>query len=99
MGLASELSAANPTRLFLTIDKVEAVDPAGKVLASLSGTTLATWWSQRAATRHSPPAALPEIFVDVALAAGSPLPLQVHPASRSRASWPTQRETCGVPCE
>ena len=40
--LAYELIVNNPSPLFITIEKVEAVDPAGKVLASVSGDALST---------------------------------------------------------
>ena len=39
--LAYELVASNASKLFLTLDRVELVDPAGSVVASLSGPALA----------------------------------------------------------
>ena len=39
--LAYELVASNASKLFLTLDRVELVDPAGSVVSSLSGPALA----------------------------------------------------------
>ena len=77
--LAYELSAVNPTRLFLTIDKVEAVDSAGKVLESLSGPALARMVVAQGSGTRLAPGASAYVFLDVTLAAGSRVPVAVAP--------------------
>ena len=76
--LAYELVVTNPSKFFITLDKVEAVDPAGKVLASVSGDALA-----RMTTRYSGsnnlwgPGQSGIVFMDVTLAPGDPVPASV----------------------
>lgn len=76
--LAYELVATNPTRLFLTLDKVEAVDPAGKVLATLSGDALAAMITNYAGSgARLPPGGSATVFMSVDLPQGAGLPTSV----------------------
>jgi Peptidase family M23 len=76
--LAYELVVTNPSNLFVTLDKVEAIDPAGKVLATMSGDALA-----KMTTRHSgsnnlwEPGQSGVVFMDVTLAPGEAVPASV----------------------
>ena len=76
--LAYELMITNPSNLFVTIDKVEAIDPAGKSLETMSGEALA-----RMTTRYSgsnnllAPGQAAIVFMDVSFAAGDKLPRSV----------------------
>lgn len=76
--LAYELVATNPSRLFLTLDKVEAVDPAGKVLATLSGDALPAMITNYAGSgAQLPPGGAATVFMSVSLPTGAPLPASV----------------------
>lgn len=73
--LAYELLVVNPSRFFVTIDKIEATDLAGAVLATLEGDALAgltTLWSGEKETL--PPGGSAAIFLDVTFPAGAALP-------------------------
>ena len=76
--LAYELMITNPSNVFVTIDKVEAVDPGGKSLETMSGEALA-----RMTTRYSgsnnllAPGQTAIVFMDVRFAAGDKLPQSV----------------------
>ena len=92
--LAYELIVTNPSNLFVTLDKVEAVDPAGKVLASVSGEALA-----KMTTRHSgsdnlwAPGQSGIVFMDVTLAPGDAVPASVA----ARMTITRQSSTDGKP--
>ena len=73
--LAYELLVTNPSSFFVTLDKVEAIDPAGKILASVSGKAL-----DKMTTRYSGsgnlwgPGQSGIVFMDVTLAPGDAVP-------------------------
>jgi hypothetical protein len=76
--LAYELLLSNASKMFLTIDKVEAVDPAGKLLWSLEGDALQKMtmlYSGEGATL--PGGGTGVVFMDVSFAVGEPLPQSV----------------------
>ena len=76
--LAYELIVTNPSPLFITIEKVEAVDPAGKVLASVSGDALSTMTTRyQGANNVWEPGQSGTVFMDVTLAPGEPVPQSV----------------------
>ena len=76
--LAYELIVTNPSNFFITLDKVEAVDPAGKVLATMTGSALS-----KMTTRYSGaenlwrPGQSGTVYMDVTLAPGEPVPASV----------------------
>ncbi|MGH6658754.1 MAG: M23 family metallopeptidase [Sphingomicrobium sp.] len=76
--LAYELVVTNPSNMFVTIAKVEALDPAGKTLVAMVGDALA-----QMTTRYSgadnllAPGQTAIIFMDVTFAAGATLPESV----------------------
>lgn len=78
MHLAYELIVTNPSNFFITLDKVEAIDPSGKVLASISGDALA-----KMTTRYSgsnslwAPGQSGTVYMDVTLAPGEVVPASV----------------------
>jgi hypothetical protein len=73
--LAYEWIAANPTRLFITLDKIEAVDAQAHVLGALQGAPLAamTIVHGGAGTTMAPGGSA-VIYLDTSLAAGARLP-------------------------
>lgn len=76
--LAYELLVANNSRLFVTLDKVEAVDPAGAALWSLEGDPLAALTMIYAGSgRTVSPGGTAAVFMDVSFAKGTPLPADV----------------------
>lgn len=76
--LAYELTLANPSRLFVTLDKVEAVTPEGIVLDTLEGGKLAARLQRFAGEGPTlPPGAVATLFIDVALPDGTPLPARL----------------------
>ena len=76
--LAYELIVSNPSPLFITIEKVEAVDPAGKVLASVSGDALAKMTTRYQGSNNVwEPGQSGTVFMDVTLAPGEPVPASV----------------------
>lgn len=73
--LAYELRVDNPSKLFVTLDKIETVDPAGTVLGTLEGDGLramTTAWS--GADARLPPGGTAAVFLDVTLAPDAPPP-------------------------
>jgi murein DD-endopeptidase MepM/ murein hydrolase activator NlpD len=76
--LAYELVAVNATKLFVTLDKVEAVDAQGKVLAAMNGAELAAMMTVHGGNRATlSPGGSAFIFLDVTVAAGAPMPKQL----------------------
>jgi len=76
--LAYELLLSNSSKMFLTVDKVEAVDPGGRVLSGIDGDALRKMtmlYSGEATTL--PPGGTGIVFMDVSFAAGAPLPRTV----------------------
>jgi murein DD-endopeptidase MepM/ murein hydrolase activator NlpD len=76
--LAYELLVVNPSNLFITLEKVEAVDKAGKVLSSLAGDRLAAMM-RKTAPGHEPvaPGGTATVFLDVSFAPGLALPQKI----------------------
>ncbi|MCB4767154.1 M23 family metallopeptidase [Ancylobacter sp. Lp-2] len=73
--LAYELSIGNPSRLFVTLHKVEAVTPDGTVLATLEGERLATMLQRFGGEGPTlAPGTVATLFMDVALAGDAPVP-------------------------
>lgn len=73
--LAYELLLSNTSKMFVTIDKVEAVDPSGNVLWSLDGDPLKSMTMLYSGTGSTlPPAGTGIIFMDVSFAPGERLP-------------------------
>ncbi|MET3352427.1 UNVERIFIED_ORG: hypothetical protein ABID33_000310 [Xanthobacter viscosus] len=76
--LAYELYVTNPTKLFVTLDKVEAVDSAGQVLASLEGAGLRALQTVYAGTDGTmAPGGIAAVFLDVPFARDAKLPERV----------------------
>lgn len=76
--LAYELYVTNPTKLFVTLDKVEAVDSAGQVLASLEGAGLRVLQTVYAGTDGTiSPGGIAAVFLDVPFARDAKLPERV----------------------
>lgn len=76
--LAYELYVTNPTKLFVTLDKVEAVDSAGQVLASLEGAGLRALQTVYAGTDGTiSPGGIAAVFLDVPFARDAKLPERV----------------------
>lgn len=76
--LAYELIVANPSKEFVTLDKVTAVDPAGKALWSLEGDALAAMARLYAGNGTTvPPGGTAVVFMDVSFAKGEALPERV----------------------
>lgn len=76
--LACELYVTNPTKLFVTLDKVEAVDSAGQVLASLEGAGLRALQTVYAGTDGTiAPGGIAAVFLDVPFARDAKLPERV----------------------
>ena len=73
--LAYELVVTNPSPMFITLDKVEAIDPAGKVLASVSGDALAKMTTRYSGSNNLlAPGQSGIVFMDVTLAPGEAVP-------------------------
>jgi hypothetical protein len=76
--LAYELLVVNPSNLFVTLDRVEAVDGEGRSLAALDGDRLAAMTKLYAgAGRTLPPGGSAIVFMDVSLGKDAPPPAQV----------------------
>jgi hypothetical protein len=76
--LAYELMVTNPSHLFVTLDKVEAVDPAGAALWSLEGDALTAMTQMWGGTdRMIDPGGTAIVFMDVSFAADAALPARV----------------------
>ncbi|MFG1281521.1 M23 family metallopeptidase [Xanthobacter autotrophicus] len=76
--LAYELYVTNPTKLFVTLDKVEAVDSTGQVLASLEGAGLRVLQTVYAGTDGTiAPGGIAAVFLDVPFARDAKLPERV----------------------
>lgn len=76
--LAYELLVVNPSDLFITLDKVEAVDGQGRSLATLDGERLAAMTKLYAgAGRTLPPGGSGLVFMDVSLGQAAPPPAQL----------------------
>ncbi|MFG1381764.1 M23 family metallopeptidase [Xanthobacter versatilis] len=76
--LAYELYVTNPSKLFVTLDKVEAVDSAGQVLASLEGAGLRALQTVYAGTDGAiAPGGISAVFLDVPFARDAKLPERV----------------------
>lgn len=73
--LAYELLIVNPSRLFVALDTVAAVDDAGNALSILEGDRLAALTTIYGATGNAlPPGGSAVVFMDVSLAGGKALP-------------------------
>ena len=73
--LAYELIASNTSKLFITLDKVEAVDQDNHVLGTLAGTPLAAMVTLHGGSGTTiSPGGSAIIFMDTAFAAGASLP-------------------------
>jgi murein DD-endopeptidase MepM/ murein hydrolase activator NlpD len=76
--LAYELLVVNPSNLFVTLDKVEATDGAGRSLSTLDGDRLAAMTRLYAGTgRALPPGGSGVVFMDVSFAKGETPPPRV----------------------
>lgn len=76
--LAYELMVNNPSRLFVTLDKVEALDPAGNVVATITGEALAKMITRyEGANNLLGPGQSAIVYMDVNFAAGETLPQSV----------------------
>ncbi|GLK83732.1 M23 family metallopeptidase [Ancylobacter defluvii] len=76
--LAYELIVTNSSRLFVTVDKVEAVTPEGATLATLEGKRLAAMLQRFGGEGPTlAPGTTATLFMDVALPDGAPLPGQI----------------------
>ncbi|MFG1242063.1 M23 family metallopeptidase [Xanthobacter sp. V7C-4] len=76
--LAYELYVTNPSKLFVTLDKVEAVDSAGQVLASLEGAGLRALQTVYAGADGAiAPGGIAAVFLDVPFARDAKLPERV----------------------
>ncbi len=76
--LAYELLLSNSSKMFLTIDRVEAVDPSGKLLSALEGDALGKMTMLYAGERTTlPPGGTGVVFMDVSFAASEQLPPSV----------------------
>ena len=92
--LAYELVVTNPSNLFVTIDKVEAIDPAGKVVGATSGEALAKMTSRYSGSNNLlAPGQTAIIFMDVSFAPGDKLPQSVL----ARVSVSRQSDNDGKP--
>jgi hypothetical protein len=73
--LAYELLATNTSKLFITLDKVEALDPGNQVLGTLAGTALASMVTLPGSSgQRIAPGGSAIIFMDTAFTAGAKLP-------------------------
>lgn len=71
--LAYELVASNASKLFLTLDRVELLDPAGTVVTTLAGKPLAAMMTLYSGTDTTlPPGGTAVIFLDAAFADAVP---------------------------
>lgn len=76
--LAYELLVVNPSRLFMTLDKVEATDRGGRSLSTLDGARLAAMTTLYAGSgRTLPPGGSGVVFMDVSFAKGETPPASV----------------------
>lgn len=76
--LAYELLLNNASPLFITVDKIEALDPQGRVLRTLDGAHLKDMTMQHAGDPPViPPGGSATVFMDVSFAQGQPLPQSV----------------------
>lgn len=76
--LAYELYVTNPSKLFVTLDKVEAVDGAGQALSSLEGEGLQAMLTDYAGSdRTLPPGGVAAVFLDVPFAREAKLPERI----------------------
>lgn len=76
--LAYELVVVNPSKLFVTLDKVEAVDGAGRSLSAIDGQRLAAMTTLYAGSgRTLPPGGSAIVFMDVSFAKGETPPPRV----------------------
>ena len=76
--LAYELVVTNPSNMWVTLDRVEALDPAGKVLASVSGDALAKMTTRYSGSNNLwAPGQTGIVFMDVTLAPGDAVPASV----------------------
>lgn len=76
--LAYELLVTNPSRLFVTLDKVEALDAAGAVLSTMEGDALAAMVERFDATGATlPPGGTVVVFMDVKLPGDGKVPAEI----------------------
>ena len=76
--LAYELLLSNASKMFTTVDKVEAVDPTGKVLRTIEGEHLEAMTMLYAGNGTTlPPGGTGVVFMDVSFAPGEPIPASV----------------------
>lgn len=77
--LAYELMVVNPSRVFVTVDKVEAVDAGGRVLWQLEGEGLAAMLAPYGAKGPQlPPGGSAVVFMDVGFTAAETLPQEIR---------------------
>jgi hypothetical protein len=78
--LAYELEVTNPSRLFVTLDKVEALDPRGAVLSSLHGAALAGMLTNQGPGGATiAPGGTATVFMSTSFGAGTRLPAAIAP--------------------
>ena len=77
--LATELMVSNPGHVFVTLDKLEALDQTGRSLSSLDGDGLKAMTEAFSPSDPLPPGGLAAVFLDVTLPADAPLPQLVKP--------------------
>lgn len=77
--LPYELLAVNPTKLFLTLEQIDVVDPAGAVLSTMKGDRLGEMIVVTGGGRRLAPGTSAYIFLDVSFPAGATLPKTVSP--------------------
>ncbi|MDI4666388.1 M23 family metallopeptidase [Xanthobacter autotrophicus] len=76
--LAYELYVTNPSKLFVTLDKVEVVDDAGRALAGLEGDGLGAMMTDYSGSdRTLPPGGVAAVFLDIPFAREAKLPDRV----------------------
>ncbi len=70
---------SNPGHVFVSLDKLEALGPAGDSLWSVEGDGLAAMTQSYSPAGPLPPGGLAAVFLDVSLDATAPLPQSVAP--------------------
>lgn len=92
--LAYELVVTNPSNMFITIDRLEAIDPARNSVANLSGESLSMMTTRYAGGKNQfAPGQTGIIFMDVTYARGATLP----PSLATRVSISRNSDANGQP--
>lgn len=77
--LAYELVVTNPSNMFVTIDRVEAIDPAGRTMGAMSGDSLAKMTTRYAGGDNLlGPGQTGIVFMDVSAAPADALPAELR---------------------